>query len=332
MIASLFRDTDSCTTMYLPFANSLRVLIYDSGSYLVSANAFGEKGVRKQMEDEHLVCFSLRTVMPSLPPERDFSLFAIFDGHGGRQCAAFSKEHIAHEIASQLIALPEDVMFPFSDRIMKDVITASFSKIDSRIATEIPSCKDGCTVLVVLVKELLVYIASLGDSAAFLCRKVDETLQPIPLAELHKPWVLKEKERIIKCGGTIENGRVNGILEVTRSFGDISLKRYGVLCNPTFRKFEIDVNKDKFILLGCDGFWNCWTAQEVVSKALDICTRVRMEVLTENRRAGMDIGKPNFDAKSVCKQLVEHVIVDKKSQVQNFEVIMISKSYSQPVV
>ncbi|KAF8820959.1 protein phosphatase 2C domain-containing protein [Cardiosporidium cionae] len=297
---------------------SFHTICSREGSYIVSANAFGEKGVRKQMEDEHLVCFSLRSVMPNLPPERDFSLFAIFDGHGGKQCAAFSKEHLAHEIASQLIALPEDEVYPFSDRIMKDVITASFSKIDSRIATEIPSCKDGCTVLVVLIKELFVYIASLGDSAAFLCRKIDDILHSVTLSELHKPWVLKEKERILKCGGTIENGRVNGILEVTRSFGDISLKRYGVLCNPTFRKFKIDLNKDKFILLGCDGFWCCWTAQEVLAKAMDICIR-------ENRRAGMDTGRSNFDVKSVCKQLVEHVIVDKKSQLwQIFIIVQVS--------
>ena len=42
-------------------------------------------GMRRQMEDETVICPSLRDMVPQLPEERDFALFGIFDGHGGKQ-------------------------------------------------------------------------------------------------------------------------------------------------------------------------------------------------------------------------------------------------------
>jgi len=36
----------------------------------------------------------------------------------------------------------------------------------------------------------------------------------------HKPHIPKEKERILKSGGEVKNGRINGIINVSRSFGD----------------------------------------------------------------------------------------------------------------
>lgn len=38
--------------------------------------------------------------------------------------------------------------------------------------------------------------------------------------------MIQERERIEKAGGTVTDGRVNGILEVARTFGDCALKRY----------------------------------------------------------------------------------------------------------
>ena len=32
-----------------------------------------------------VICPSLRDLVPQLPEERDFALFGIFDGHGGKQ-------------------------------------------------------------------------------------------------------------------------------------------------------------------------------------------------------------------------------------------------------
>merc|ERR1719350_1016250 len=75
---------------------------------------YGEKGMRRQMEDEHLICTSLREQCPSLPKERDFALFAIFDGHGGKAVAGFVKTFLAVELGNAFIA-EEPKEGPLSD-------------------------------------------------------------------------------------------------------------------------------------------------------------------------------------------------------------------------
>merc|ERR1740138_2060364 len=91
---------------------------------------------------------------------------------------------------------------------------------------------------------------------AYLCRHKEEEIQAIPLQmRQHKCWMMKEKERI------------NGVLEVSRAFGDITLKKFGVLCTPEYMKFKIDREQDHFVLLACDGFWNAWTPAEALDFA-----------------------------------------------------------------
>jgi len=267
----------------------------------------GDKGMRRQMEDEHLICLSLREQCPGLSQERDFALFAIFDGHGGNQVAGFIKTYLAVELANAFAAEEGDAEKPLSDKVLKKTIEATFQRLDSRIATELPGIYDGSAAVVLLVNAEMVFCVNLGDSAAYLCRIAEDgEMQPIPLQmRQHKCWMMKEKERILRAGGAVENGRINGVLEVSRSFGDISLKKYGVLCTPEYMKFKVDPTKDKFILLGCDGFWSNWTAAEALAHAQEV-------VEIEKERAERD--EEPVDLKECCRELVRHVIEEKKSQ------------------
>eukprot|EP00440_Ansanella_granifera_P027263 gb/GFBE01029613.1/.p1 GENE.gb/GFBE01029613.1/~~gb/GFBE01029613.1/.p1 ORF type:complete len:170 (+),score=65.16 gb/GFBE01029613.1/:1-510(+) len=152
--------------------------------------------------------------------------------------------------------------------------------------------------------------ANLGDSSAYLCRKKEgeeeEDTLCIPLQQRqHKCWMMKEKERILRSGGAVENGRINGILEVSRAFGDITLKKFGVLCTPEYMKFQVDRSQDRFVLMACDGFWNAWTAAEALEHANSL-------VSNEEGRASLE--GDAIDMKSVCKELVAHVIEEKKAQ------------------
>eukprot|EP00918_Siedleckia_nematoides_P004506 GHVU01010049.1.p1 GENE.GHVU01010049.1~~GHVU01010049.1.p1 ORF type:complete len:233 (-),score=46.27 GHVU01010049.1:512-1210(-) len=211
-------------------------------------------------------------------------------------------------MSRQIMSLGEAMERPPTDANIRKVIRGACTKLDSRVATELPSSKDGSTAIIIVLHKLHVYAANLGDSSACLCRSNGENVDAIPLAEAHKPWVIKEKDRILKAGGTVENGRVNGRLEVSRSFGDIPLKKYGVLCTPTLMKFTVDLTKDEFILLGCDGFWSCWTNLEVVKLA-------REYIDQELRRCSIHEAEPTyFQAREVCKKLVDYVIVEKKAQ------------------
>ena len=79
----------------------------------------------------------------------------------------------------------------------------------------------GCTANVVLMTPTKIYCANAGDSRAALC-KGGKTVQ---LSFDHKPESPEEEKRIVKAGGTIQMGRVNGGLNLTRSFGDFDYKR-----------------------------------------------------------------------------------------------------------
>lgn len=55
-----------------------------------------------------------------------------------------------------------------------------------------------------------------------------------------------------------------------------SLKRYGVSCVPSIRKFTVDPSVDEFILVACDGFWGAWSASEAIEKAALLIEKVRL--------------------------------------------------------
>lgn len=58
-------------------------------------------------------------------------------------------------------------------------------------------------------------------------------------------------------------GRVNGGLNLTRSFGDFQYKKNDKLgyheqmitCKPDIKQFQRAGEKDEFIVIGCDGIW-----------------------------------------------------------------------------
>lgn len=79
----------------------------------------------------------------------------------------------------------------------------------------------GCTACVVLVTPQKIYTANAGDSRAVLCRKG----LALPLSSDHKPENEGEKKRIQAAGSDIINGRVNGGLNLSRSFGDFNYKK-----------------------------------------------------------------------------------------------------------
>ncbi|SBS98197.1 protein phosphatase PPM7, putative (PPM7), partial [Plasmodium ovale curtisi] len=215
-----------------------------------------------------------------------------------------------------------DETLPIPDHFIRISVNSACKKIDEKLSQEFPGCRDGATCVIILIKDDYAYIINIGDSSAYLCRVfplwsslvcmlfltlLKHAQTAIDLVDIHKPWVLSEKERIIKHGGTIENGRINDIIDVTRSFGDFSLKKYGLLCTGTFKKFKIN-SDDNFIILGTDGFFSFVDINYVTNEIIALSKK-------EERLVNVEKKKVVFDAKNICKIMVEHAIIDKKSQV-----------------
>lgn len=100
--------------------------------------------------------------------------------------------------------------------------------------TDTKEFQAGTTATVCLLRDgIELAIGHVGDSRAILCR---EGLA-LRLSEDHVPENHREKDRVHQRGGIISHNsqgvwQVNGRLSMTRSLGDIELKKYGVTAHP----------------------------------------------------------------------------------------------------
>ena len=87
----------------------------------------------------------------------------------------------------------------------------------------------------------------------------------------HKPSNPEEEKRINEAGGTVEWDRVNGNLNLSRALGDFTYKenkdlkpsQQMVLWTPDIKIETIDKDTE-FMIIACDGIWDCMTNQEAV--------------------------------------------------------------------
>lgn len=79
----------------------------------------------------------------------------------------------------------------------------------------------GCTSCVVLLTHDTLYCANAGDSRAVLGLKNGKLVE---LSFDHKPDNDGELKRVKAAGGFVEDGRVQGIIAVSRAIGDWEYK------------------------------------------------------------------------------------------------------------
>ena len=103
--------------------------------------------------------------------------------------------------------------------------------------------------------------------------------QIVELTKDHRAMDPREMKRIIDAGGLVKNGRINGVLAPSRSFGDYDLKKInpeGVLIvEPEIISFSVSspfaTPNSNFMILASDGVWDVLTsasACEFVAKHL----------------------------------------------------------------
>ncbi|KAL7450745.1 hypothetical protein ACHAWC_005104 [Mediolabrus comicus] len=166
----------------------------------------------------------------------------------------------------------------------------------------------GCTSIVAVIVGRTLVVANAGDSRGVICRKGGLAE---PLSFDHKPLQKREMTRITNSGGFVNQfGRVNGNLNLSRSIGDLKYKQVpGIPPSEQMITAEPDIlsttigEEDEFIILGCDGIWDCLTNEECVKYVYDrIDTKlpheIGMEMLDEivsaDPRASQGIGGDNM--------------------------------------
>jgi protein phosphatase PTC1 len=107
----------------------------------------------------------------------------------------------------------------------------------------------------------VLYTANAGDARGVLCRAG----KAVRLTYDHKGSDKQEAKRITDAGGFVMNGRVNGVLAVTRSLGDSSMKEF-VVGSPYTTETEL-CEEDELLILACDGLWDVAGDQQAVDIA-----------------------------------------------------------------
>ncbi|KAK7497895.1 hypothetical protein BaRGS_00010766 [Batillaria attramentaria] len=224
------------------------------------------KGEREEMQDAYLQVDDFTKSFSNLHPSIGrLAVYGVFDGHGGARASRFASQYL-HKIL--LDKFPKGDVLAVEKEIKKCLIDV-FKKLDEdflkEAARQKPSWKDGTTAVVVLVINNTLYIANLGDSKSILCRykEEDKKCVPVPLTTDHNPSVYAERMRIQKAGGHVRDGRVMGILEVSRSIGDGPYKNHGVTCLPDVKRCQL-TSSDRYIMIACDGLWKSFTMEESI--------------------------------------------------------------------
>jgi len=125
----------------------------------------------------------------------------------------------------------------------------------------------GTTCVVAVVRDDVLTVANAGDSRAVLCRRG----KAVALSRDHKPMDDDERARIVKAGGFVQEGRVNGSLALSRAIGDLEYKRSKelsardqiVTAYPEIHSEKISAG-DEFVVIACDGIWDVLTSQQCV--------------------------------------------------------------------
>ncbi len=191
---------------------------------------------------------------------RTFSLFSLYDGHGGDSIAKFTRDKMPIFLNKYFT----------STKGIDEGFTLSFKNLDNEIKGMNNSDKEGTTVSVLLIEyssnnmgnmentdnnhqiqKPMLYCANVGDSRVMLVTqdKVEK------FSYDHKANDPTEADRVKKAGGIIFGGRVYGKFALTRALGDFELKQYGVSCNPNVYKKGIEEG-DRFVIVASDGVWD----------------------------------------------------------------------------
>jgi len=198
------------------------------------------------------------------------SFYAMYKGHGGSKTCKYLSGNLHNLFIQEFIK--NGVNDILTDKNIKDAFKSSFKIADKNISDL--NYQDGACAAVAIRIGNTMYLANIGNVRSYLCRASDEQeriadsskhYKMIPLSEDHKVYVIKERDRIERKNGVIKNGKVNGILDVTRTFGDTSFKKVGVSCRPQVKKFTWG-EQDKFILFISEPMWNSIEVEKILEE------------------------------------------------------------------
>ncbi|ODV58600.1 type 2C protein phosphatase PTC4 [Ascoidea rubescens DSM 1968] len=278
-----------------------------SNSFMNMSYSIGScQGWRLTMEDAH--CYSIKE------DELNIKIFGVFDGHGGFKCSKYLSQYLPQIIINEF----QTYFQKHSNNIniiqtYSNIIKNSFFKCDYDLY--IKDINSGSTaILLIVIDNKHSFIVNTGDSRCILscyngCNK--------NLSYDHKPKNIGELIRISDAGGNVNSNRVDGMLALSRAFGDFNFKKKFIFMNklkeiynetqvtvePEIIYHELNYSKDEFFILACDGIWDIFRNNEIIkfikrelqqNSSLDKINEKIIEKILNSTNSSKGIGYDNM--------------------------------------
>ena len=218
------------------------------------------------------------------------AIFAVFDGHGGGECSKYLQENFMYHVMNQQEQSTKNSWY----KAVKNGIAEAEERYCKQ-ARRVGDDSGACLITCVLSEDSYI-VAGVGD-----CRCIagigwnKRNKKVIALSTDHTAKV--ESTRIRRAGGRVLHGRLDGILEPSRTIGDLDVKdkgNTGLIATPEMRKGKIEHDKLYVFVLASDGLWDVFKNHEVISF---------IHRAIENKKTGNPC-KQTAESKNIADQLV----------------------------
>ncbi|XP_047310679.1 probable protein phosphatase 2C 46 [Impatiens glandulifera] len=262
----------------------------DSGQHLFGDFSMAVVQANNLLEDQSQIESGSLSLLDSSP----YGTFVgVYDGHGGPETSRYVNEHLFQNLkrfASEQGSMSAEVIrkaFEATEEGWLVSVVAKQWPIKPQIAAV------GTCCLVGVICDGTLYIANLGDSRAVLARLVKATGEAlaIQLSAEHNASIESVRQELHSMHPDDSHivvlkhnvWRVKGLIQISRSIGDVYLKKAEYNREPLYQKFRLrePIKKpilssdpaitvqeilpdDQFLIFASDGLWEHFSNQEAV--------------------------------------------------------------------
>ncbi|XP_030507831.2 probable protein phosphatase 2C 35 isoform X1 [Cannabis sativa] len=282
-------DPYSVQRKHMLAERSLETVLVPSRNFHLEYSALTQRGYYPDsLDKENQDCYSIKTQLQGDP---NVHFLGVFDGHGqfGAQCSNFVKDKVV-ELLSDDPALLDDPEKAFN-------LAFETTNYELHNNNDIDDSMSGTTAITVLVVGDTLFVANVGDSRAVIAVKDGNQIVAEDLSRDQTPFRRDEYERVKLCGARVlsvdqveglkdpdiqswgneeseggdpprlwvQNGMYPGTA-FTRSVGDSTAERIGVVADPEVSKVQLTPNH-LFFIVASDGVFEFLSSQAVVNMA-----------------------------------------------------------------
>lgn len=216
----------------------------------------------------------------------------IYDGHGGPETSRFINEHLFQHL-KRFTAEHQSMSVDVIKKAFQATEDGFFSVVSRQWPMKPQIAAVGSCCLVGIVCGGTLYVANVGDSRAVLGRLVKATgeVLAMQLSAEHNASIESVRQELRSLHPDDSHivvlkhnvWRVKGLIQISRSIGDVYLKKAEYNREPLYQKFRLRepfkrpilsaepavtvhqlLPHDQFIIFASDGLWEHFTNQEAV--------------------------------------------------------------------